>query len=169
MILGRPSRPSLMIGCGRCWRWLTGRCHLVLSDFSSRLQACRRCGFQQRSFHCDHPISCGCSPRLPGSAMLFDLSLDPFLAMFERYLQFGKLGIVRACADDIAFALARPSHLQLLFPVYSAAERFAGLMLKTKKCKVVLCNEFSEENCCHKALDYPTHFSMAGFRCCVLH
>ena len=37
----------------------------------------------------------------PSSAMLFDLALDPFLIMFARVLEHGRLGIVRACADDI--------------------------------------------------------------------
>ena len=53
---------------------------------------------------------------------------------------------VGTCADDIAFSLARLSHMQLVFPVYSAAERFAGLTLKAKKCKIVLCCIFDEDN-----------------------
>jgi len=38
----------------------------------------------------------------PASAMLLNLALDPFLAAFECALEFGRQGIVRACADDIA-------------------------------------------------------------------
>ena len=41
----------------------------------------------------------------PASALLFNLALDPFLVAFERALDFGKKGIVRACADDLVFAL----------------------------------------------------------------
>jgi len=81
----------------------------------------------------------------PASAMLFNLALDPFLAAFECALEFGRKGIVRACADDIAFALSRLSHLRVLFPIYDCAQHIAGLSLKPKKCKIVPCIEISHE------------------------
>ena len=82
----------------------------------------------------------------PGSAMLFDLSLDPLLHMFEKALDYGKKGIVRACADDLAFALARVSHLSLLFPIYEVAKHCAGLSLKFKKCCIVPCTDFNSSS-----------------------
>ena len=75
----------------------------------------------------------------PASAMLFNLAIDPFLVAFERALDFGSRGIVRACADNIVFSLSRLAHLALLHPVYSAAEELAGLKLKPRKCKTVPC------------------------------
>ena len=77
----------------------------------------------------------------PASAMLFDLALDPFLAMFERVLQFGRLGLVRACADDIAFSLSRLSHMKLIQPIYRSAQFLAGLTLKPVKCNIIPCTE----------------------------
>jgi len=71
--------------------------------------------------------------------MLFNLALDPFLVAFERALDFGSKRIVRACADDLVFSLARLANLPLFFPIHSAAERLAGLCLKPCKCKVVPC------------------------------
>ena len=56
--------------------------------------------------------------------------------MFERVLEHGRRGIVRACADDIAFSLARLSHLELIFPIYEKAQNIAGLTLKIKKCNL---------------------------------
>ena len=81
----------------------------------------------------------------PASAMLFNLALDPSLAAFERCLEFGKKGIVRVCAGDVCFALQRLAHLPLLFPIYSAAEKLAGLKLKPPKCKVVPCVKITPE------------------------
>ena len=79
----------------------------------------------------------------PASAMLFNLALDPFLAAFERALDFGNKGIVRACADDVSFALCRLAHLPLLFPIFSAAEHLAGLCLKPRKCKIIPCTKIT--------------------------
>ena len=41
----------------------------------------------------------------PGSDMLFNNALDPFLAMFHNALRSEKVGIIRACADDIGITL----------------------------------------------------------------
>ena len=73
----------------------------------------------------------------PGSALLFNNSLDPLSFMFKRKLEGGRKGIIRACADDLTFALSRLSHIRLLHPTYVQAETLAGLSLKPKKCKVV--------------------------------
>ena len=73
----------------------------------------------------------------PGSAFLFNNSLDPFLVLFNRTLEAGKKGIQRACADDLAFALTRLKHLPLLKPIYDKAEQFAGLTLGAAKCIII--------------------------------
>ena len=91
------------------------------------------------------PFLSGVLQGCPASAMLFNLALDPFLSDFERKLEYGNKGIVRACADDVAFSLQRLAHLPLLFPVYSAAQRFAGLSLKPRKCKIIPCCKITPE------------------------
>ena len=78
--------------------------------------------------------------------MLFNLALDPFLAAFERTLEFGRKGVVRACADDLSFALARLAHLPLLVPIYTSAEKLAGLCLKPAKCKIAPCTQITRES-----------------------
>jgi len=77
----------------------------------------------------------------PGSAFLFNNSLDPFLNMIHTKLREANRGISRGCADDIGVILARLKHLQLLYPIFQNAEEFAGLKLKPAKCVLVpLCN-----------------------------
>ena len=73
----------------------------------------------------------------PASAMLFNLALDPFLVAFERILEYGRKGIVRACADDLVFSLSRLANLELLFPIYQQAKNLAGLKLKPRKCSII--------------------------------
>ena len=51
---------------------------------------------------------------------------------FSRVLEDGKKGILRACADDVAFSLSRLKHVKLLFPIYQEAELLAGLGLHPK-------------------------------------
>jgi len=65
----------------------------------------------------------------PASGWLFNSALDPFLHAFSKVLSGGGKGIVRACADDLSFALSRMKHLSLLYPIYSLAEKLAGLVL----------------------------------------
>jgi len=72
----------------------------------------------------------------PGSAFLFNNALDPFLVCFSNALGNGAKGIVRACADDLAFALSRLKHLELLYPIFAQAESIGGLKLKPQKCKI---------------------------------
>jgi hypothetical protein len=69
--------------------------------------------------------------------VLFNNALDPFLYDFFRALKGGKHGIVRACADDLAFTLTKLKHLKIIEPIYAAARLLAGLELKPKKCKIV--------------------------------
>ena len=73
----------------------------------------------------------------PASAFLFNNALDPFLCAFNSALGHGNYGIVRACADDITFALSRLKHLHDLKPIYDSARLLAGLALKPPKCCVV--------------------------------
>jgi len=73
----------------------------------------------------------------PASGWLFDSALDPFLAYFSRVLENGRKGIVRACADDLSFALSRLKHLILLYPIYAAAAKHAGLTVHPSKSVII--------------------------------
>ena len=78
----------------------------------------------------------------PASGWLFDSAIDPFLACFHNKLEEGRKGIVRACADDLSFALSRMKHLTILFPIYLMAQILAGLTLHPNKCVIVpLCRK----------------------------
>ena len=74
----------------------------------------------------------------PGSAFLFNNSLDPFLFLMFTRLREGNKGIVRACADDIGACLARLKHLNVMAPIFDCAASLAGLKLKAIKCVVVV-------------------------------
>ena len=80
----------------------------------------------------------------PGSAFLFNNSLDPFLALMDKRLREGDNGIVRACADDIGACLSRLKHLNILAPIFDVAASLAGLNLKAIKCVLVPLCQFSE-------------------------
>jgi len=81
----------------------------------------------------------------PGSEILFNNALDPFLFLMHRQLREDNRGVIRACADDLGTAQARLKHLGLLFPIYESARHFAGLNLKPPKCNIVpLCTMSSE-------------------------
>ena len=77
----------------------------------------------------------------PGSAMMFNNALDPFLAMFHNAPRADKIGIIRACADDIGITLTMLKHLRLVHPIFKDCKTHAGLNLKPIKCVLVpLCN-----------------------------
>jgi len=73
----------------------------------------------------------------PASAFIFNLVLDPFLAMFEHALSVRARGVLRACADDIGVALRTLSQFKLMEPVFKLASKYAGLTLKPKKCVLI--------------------------------
>ena len=73
----------------------------------------------------------------PLSGTLFALAVDPVLHMLEAQLDSGKLGVMRACADDIGAALASASVMQKLYPVFRLAKLATGLTLNVKKCIVI--------------------------------
>ena len=81
----------------------------------------------------------------PGSAFLFNNSIDPFLAMMDRKLRECNRGIVRACADDIGACLSRLKHLNVISPVFGKAAQLAGLNLKAAKCVLVPLCQFSDK------------------------
>ena len=84
-------------------------------------------------------IAAGVLQGCPLSAILFVIILDPFLRQFDAALGFGKFGIIRACADDIAAVLYNMQHLDKLANTFPLAEMCANLKLKPSKCKLIPC------------------------------
>ena len=80
----------------------------------------------------------------PGSAFLFNNSLDPFLYICHRVLREKRAGILRACADDLGVALRALRFLKLLFPIFQSAQSIAGLILKPSKCNLVVLVQLND-------------------------
>ena len=76
----------------------------------------------------------------PMSATLFIFAINPFLLHFEEILEKDKLGIVRACADDIGISLHDFRSLANVSIVFECAKRLANLNLKPPKCHIVPLN-----------------------------
>ena len=53
----------------------------------------------------------------------------------------GDGGIVRACADDISFALRTISMLKLIFPVYQDIKHMPNLVIKPRTCVIIPTRE----------------------------
>ncbi len=70
----------------------------------------------------------------PGSALLFNNAIDPFLFKIHNILRANSAGIVRACADDIGITFKMLKHLQLIHPIYCDCNDLGGLALKPRKC-----------------------------------
>ncbi len=61
----------------------------------------------------------------PGSAMLFNNAIDPFLFKIHNILRANNAGIVRACADDIGITLSMLRHLRMIHPIFQDCKTFA--------------------------------------------
>ena len=73
----------------------------------------------------------------PLAAMLFVLGIEPFLCKMYDVVIHQSLGIVMACADNIAVVLQSIATPPALAEIFLAAERLAGLTLKPVKCFIV--------------------------------
>ena len=96
----------------------------------------------------------------PSAGWLFNSALDPFLCVFSKQMDKGRVGTVRACADDLSFALSRLKHLILLYPIYASACKHAGLELHPKKCVLVpliALNEHNSSTPINATTDIPTN------------
>ena len=103
----------------------------------------------------------------PGSGLLFNIAIDPFLFNFEEVIPMRQRGLVRACADDIGAVLKKLSGLVHLEKVFRKAERLSGLVLGPAKCKLVPIDvPFSDavkdeiQNWLHQNLPCWEHFSV---------
>ena len=98
---------------------------------------CRTSSSINEEVHFLFGIVSGVLQGCPLSGMLFAIAIDPFLRSITSSIDEKRIGATRACADDIAVALASLYGLCELFPCFDAAEKLAGLSLKPKKCVVV--------------------------------
>eukprot|EP00973_Karenia_brevis_P082032 11373761-Karenia_brevis.AAC.1 len=73
----------------------------------------------------------------PTASLLFVLGADPFVTLFDRYVNSPSLGVVRFCADDCGAVLRDWQHLLVLFEIFDRAARASGLILSSSKCKLV--------------------------------
>ena len=73
----------------------------------------------------------------PLASLLFVIAMEPFLILFKLSIEDAALGVIRACADDIAVTLKNMSSLVQLFDIFQIAEQVAGLRLKVTKCFLI--------------------------------
>ena len=80
----------------------------------------------------------------PLASFCFVIAFDPFLNMFDRIIVMQKLGIVRACADDVGFALVSLGVLPKVATIFKIARLLAGLTLKLKKSSIVPLRKWTQ-------------------------
>ena len=80
----------------------------------------------------------------PLASFCFVIAFDPFLNMFYRNVVAQKVGIVRACADDVGFALSTIDVLKAVASTLESAESLAGLKIKMSKCTIVPLERWSD-------------------------
>ena len=74
----------------------------------------------------------------PLAALLFVIAMEPFLVMFRTSIEDGALGVLRACADDLALVLKDLASLTIVHRIFEFVEQLAGLTLKIRKCFLIL-------------------------------
>ena len=72
------------------------------------------------------------------SSTLFTLAIDPLLWVFSRTVVASNLGVVTACADDIAIALRNMASLKIAHDIFTRFEAVSGLTLSAHKCILIL-------------------------------
>ena len=102
----------------------------------------------------------------PLSGTLFIFAVDPILRALVGATQ-NKGALVRACADVIGIVVRRLRDMQLVVPVFDAAEALALLTLKPRKCVLIPCrrladDDFKESVCKWLAKEIPQwqHFNI---------
>ena len=114
-------------------RFPEGFCNLVGGIYHLCRSSVRVGNVVSHLCHIDSGVLQGC----PLSGSLFVIASDPFLNMMTATIEAKNRGIIRACADDIGAVLRKLSHLCFLAPIFSCAQRVAGLTLKPNKCFLV--------------------------------
>ena len=89
-------------------------------------------------------ILSGVTQGCPMASDCFVMAFDPFLNLLATLVDSRDLGITRACADDVGFALSDITLLKPVSTVYKLARRLAGLSIKMKKSVVVPLDQWSD-------------------------
>lgn len=74
----------------------------------------------------------------PLSSTLFTLAIDPLLWIFSQTIVRNQIGVVCACADDIAIALHNMSTLKMVSDIFNLFSNVSGLTLAPHKCILIL-------------------------------
>ena len=83
----------------------------------------------------------------PLASDCFLFAFNPFLVMLGKLLDLRELGITRACADDLGFALSDILHLKIVATILKLARQLAGLSIKLRKCTLVPLGRWSDDLC----------------------
>ncbi len=73
----------------------------------------------------------------PLASFCFIVAFDPFLNLFDLLVVQKKMGVIRACADDVGCALVSLGVLPKVAAIFKLAKTFAGLTIKFPKSTVV--------------------------------
>ena len=124
------------------WIFLVLRHRKVPKEYCTLFQACYINAHAAREYNGVRTIFLrflsGVLQGCPGSAFLFNNSIDPFIRNISNTLRTRKAGILRACADDLGAALRALRHLEVLAPIFDSACMLAGLTLKPSKCCLII-------------------------------
>ena len=82
-------------------------------------------------------VRCGVLQGCPLAALLFVLSLEPFVLMFKARIDDCGRGLTTICADDIALVVKNIYELIVAHIIFIKGEWAAGLKLKISKCILV--------------------------------
>ena len=99
-------------------------------------------------------VLCGVLQGCPLSSVLFNYCIDPLLWLFSRLIIKPNLGLVRACADDLAAALSRLHTLITMQSIFALFEKVAGLKLHPSKCVIILVSTIASPSTIHRVRDW---------------
>ena len=109
--------PSLAVGWIMLVEWLevpTGIYCLVQALYHDVSMYLQHAG--SSDFLC--VVQSGVLQGCPLAALLFVLAMEPFLIMFKIVIEEAGLGIVRACADDLAITLKSFESLSIVYSIF---------------------------------------------------
>ena len=89
----------------------------------------------QKEFMCQ--VRSGVLQGCPLAALLFVMTMEPFVLLFQKQIMQRELGTVSLCADDIAIVIKNLYDLIVVYIIFLKAQFAAGLTLNSTKCVIV--------------------------------